>query len=64
MGNVLGAFLAAMLYADWDRVRDRWEFYHSLRTALTLVGLGCLFASALWTNRGHQDTRGAVLRAA
>ena len=38
------------LPADWERIRNRWEFYHGLRTALTLVGAGCLFASALWTH--------------
>jgi hypothetical protein len=52
------------LPADWEGIRDRWEFYHGLRTALTLVGAGCLFASALWTHRGQRDTRGAALRAA
>jgi hypothetical protein len=37
------------LPANWDQIRNRWEFYHGLRTALTLIGGGCLFASALWT---------------
>ena len=40
------------------------EFYHGLRTALTLVGAGCLFASALWTHHGQRDMQRAALRAA
>ena len=42
------------LPADWEPIRNPWEFYHGLRTALTLVGAGCLFASALWTH--HRAT--------
>ena len=52
------------LPADWERIRNRWEFYHGLRTAPTLVGAGCLFASALWTHHGQRDLRRAALRAA
>jgi uncharacterized membrane protein len=50
-GQIVG-WTVATLPADWDRVRDRWEFYHGLRTALTLIGAGFLYASALWTDRG------------
>jgi uncharacterized membrane protein len=38
----------ATLPADWQSTRDRWQFYHSVRTFASLVGLGCAFASALW----------------
>ena len=62
-GQIAG-WTVGTLPADWERIRNRWEFYHGLRTALTLVGAGCLFASALWTQHGQRDLRRAKLRAA
>ena len=62
-GQIAG-WTVGTLPADWERIRNRWEFYHGLRTALTLVGAGCLFASALWTQHGQRDLRKAKLRAA
>jgi uncharacterized membrane protein len=62
-GQIAG-WTVGTLPADWDRIRDRWEFYHGLRTALTLVGAGCLFASTLWTPHGRRDRLGAARRAA
>ena len=60
----IAGWTAGTLPADWERIRNRWEFYHGLRTALTLVGAACLFASALWTHHGHRDMQRAALRAA
>jgi hypothetical protein len=34
---------------DWTAIRDRWEFYHGLRTLVSLFALACLFASTLAT---------------
>jgi uncharacterized membrane protein len=34
---------------DWQAIRDRWEFYHGLRTGLSLAALACLFVSTLGT---------------
>jgi hypothetical protein len=62
-GQIVG-WTVDTLPADWEGIRDRWEFYHGLRTALTLVGAACLFASTLWAHRVQQDTQGAALRAA
>jgi hypothetical protein len=62
--GLIAGWTVGTLPADWDRIRNRWEFYHGLRTALTLVGAGCLFASALWTHHERRDTREATLRAA
>jgi uncharacterized membrane protein len=36
----------------WTDIRDRWEFYHGLRTLVSLLALACLFASTLSTQRG------------
>jgi uncharacterized membrane protein len=32
---------------DWSAIRDRWEFYHGLRTLVSLFALACLFAGTL-----------------
>jgi uncharacterized membrane protein len=45
-GQIAG-WTPGTLPADWQAIRDRWEFYHGLRTFLSVVGSGCLFASAL-----------------
>jgi len=37
----------------WTAIRDRWEFYHGLRTLVSLFALACLFASTLSTQRGR-----------
>jgi hypothetical protein len=34
---------------DWSAIRDRWEFYHELRTLLSLLALASLFAGTLST---------------
>ena len=33
----------------WSAIRDRWEFYHGLRTLVSLFALACLFAGTLST---------------
>jgi uncharacterized membrane protein len=43
------------LPADWQAIRDRWEFYHGLRTFLSVAGSGCLFASALCSGVGERS---------
>jgi hypothetical protein len=39
----------AALPPDWLAIRDRWEFYHGLRTLISVAALTCLFASTLST---------------
>jgi uncharacterized membrane protein len=39
----------AALPPEWSAIRDRWEFYHGLRTLLSLGALACLFAGTLST---------------
>lgn len=43
----------ATLPPEWTATRDRWEFYHGLRTLLSLAALACLFASTLSTAWGN-----------
>jgi uncharacterized membrane protein len=35
------------LPADWTVTRDRWQFYHTIRTFAAVGGLACAVASAL-----------------
>ena len=43
------SWTTATLPPDWQAIRNRWEFYHGLRTALSLAALSCLFVSTLAT---------------
>ena len=50
----------ATLPPDWNTVRDRWEFYHGLRTAVSLAALASVFASTLsmaWRGGIDRQTR-------
>jgi uncharacterized membrane protein len=40
---------AQTLPSDWEAVRDRWEFYHVLRTFVSLGGLALVVGAALIT---------------
>jgi len=43
------------LPADWMAIRDRWEFFHTIRTFASIGALGCAVASALrWTSSPRQ----------
>ncbi len=37
----------ASMLADWQRVRDQWEYAHAVRFVLQFVGLGALLLSVL-----------------
>lgn len=39
----------AALPPDWNVIRDRWEFFHGVRTLVSLAALTCLFISTLST---------------
>lgn len=45
------------LPTDWSAIRDRWEFYHGLRTLVSLFALACLFAGTLSTASSVRITR-------
>ena len=52
------SWTTATLPIDWRAIRDRWEFYHGLRTVVSVAALACLFASTLSTAwRGAPDRR-------
>ena len=62
------SWTTAALPADWRAIRDRWEFYHGLRTLLSVAGLTSLFASTLSTawpvpfNRARREGRPGTSR--
>lgn len=41
--------------ADWERLRDRWEAFHSVRTVLGTVGLLSLFLATVSTTPSRTD---------
>jgi uncharacterized membrane protein len=46
------SWTTAGLPPDWQTIRDRWEFFHGLRTLVSVAALTCLFASTLSTSWG------------
>src|SRR5215831_3272594 len=50
--NQIKVWTVATLPADWQAMRDRWEFYHALRTFMSIAALASVTASAL-SSRSH-----------
>ncbi len=46
--NQIKQWTLETLPSDWKRTRDRWQFYHTVRTLASLAGLGCALASGLF----------------
>ena len=47
--NQIREWTVNSLPANWQQVRDRWEFFHGIRTFASLCGLGFIVASALFS---------------
>jgi uncharacterized membrane protein len=45
--NQIKVWTVATLPPDWEAIRDRWEFYHTVRTFTSIASLGCVVAGAL-----------------
>jgi uncharacterized membrane protein len=45
--NQIKVWTVETLPADWQAMRDRWEFYHALRTFASIAALASVTASAL-----------------
>jgi uncharacterized membrane protein len=45
------------LPVDWTATRDRWQFYHTIRTFASIMALACAIASALY---GAAPSRGST----
>jgi uncharacterized membrane protein len=51
--RLIQSWTSDTLPSDWTAIRDRWEYYHGLRTAVSLAALTCLFVSTLSTVWRH-----------
>ena len=47
LDDQFAAWTIATLPPDWRASRDRWEFYHGIRTLLSVAALSCLVGSVL-----------------
>ncbi len=45
--NQIKEWTVASLPVDWQAKRDRWEFYHALRTLISIVAFASVTSSAL-----------------
>ncbi|HJZ80416.1 MAG TPA: DUF1772 domain-containing protein, partial [Pyrinomonadaceae bacterium] len=45
--NQIKVWTVGTLHANWEALRDRWEFYHTLRTFVSIAALAAVTASAL-----------------
>ena len=53
--NEIKRWTLGTLPPDWEAIRNRWEFYHALRTFASLAGLACAFISVLCTGPMNTD---------
>lgn len=47
LDNQFKAWTLQTLPPDWERIRDHWEAFHSLRSWLAFAGFACLAAGSL-----------------
>ncbi len=45
--EIMGVWSVESPPANWAEVRDRWNFFHGLRTILAVVALACLLLVGL-----------------
>jgi uncharacterized membrane protein len=49
--NQIKVWTVATLPPDWQQLRDRWEFFHALRTFVSIAALALVTASSLFFGR-------------
>jgi len=49
--NQIKVWTIATLPTDWQASRDKWEFYHAVRTVMSIAALAAVTASALSRDR-------------
>src|SRR5690606_13713446 len=52
--NLIRQWTVQSLPSDWESIRDRWDFFHVLRTLLSAAGLGFIIGANLI--RGKDET--------
>jgi uncharacterized membrane protein len=45
--NEIKTWTPATMPTDWHAIRDRWQFYHTDRTFLSLAGMACFLMAVI-----------------
>ena len=57
--NQLKQWTITSLPANWQALRDRWEFYHTVRTFVSLAALASVVIGSLTTRLGQENEDGS-----
>ena len=50
--NQIKFWTASTVPSDWEEIRKRWQFFHSVRTFASLLGFGCFALSIMGNKAG------------
>ena len=50
--NQIKFWTASTVPSDWEEIRNRWQFFHSVRTFASLLGFGCFALSIMGNKTG------------
>lgn len=56
LDNQFSQWTVTTLPADWQQLRDRWEWFHAIRSWLAVVGLALLLAGAFFWRHSVRST--------
>lgn len=62
--NQLKQWTLTTLPTNWQALRDRWEFYHTVRTFVSLAALASVLIGSLTTRLGQENEDGSSQRQA
>ncbi len=54
--NQIKQWTSLTVPADWETIRNRWEFFHTLRTFVSLAGFGCFAITILSGVKSNEFT--------
>jgi uncharacterized membrane protein len=60
LDNQFAAWTVMSLPANWEQLRDRWEFFHALRSWVSVAGLALLLGAALFERADSARKESAV----
>ena len=52
--NQIKVWSLATLPSNWQAIRERWEWFHGLRTLISVVSLGLIVGGSLWGREGDR----------
>lgn len=56
--NQIRQWTVQSLPPGWETIRDRWEFYHALRTFVSMAGIGFIIGADLIPGKKEPDAAG------